>query len=144
MGFAKHTPRRQRLFNAFFDDAFARDLFINDQMSGAINTTPSANIKESEQSFEIELAAPGFDKKDFALELNDRVLTLSAARKLDNEEETERYTIREFSYKHFRRNFQLPENINVEGINARYEQGLLHVSIPKKEAKKAVKTITVK
>ena len=144
MGFAKYPPRRQRLFNAFFDDAFARDLFINDQMSGAINTTPSANIKESEQSFEIELAAPGFDKKDFALELNDGVLTLSAARKLDNEEKTERYTIREFSYKHFRRNFQLPENINVEGINARYEQGLLHVSIPKKEAKKAVKTITVK
>lgn len=144
MRIAKYPSRRQNLFNAFFDDAFARDLFFKDHMSGDINTTPSANIKESAHSFEIELAAPGFDKKDFALELNDGVLTLSAGRKLDNEEETDQYTIREFSYKHFRRNFQLPENINIEGINARYEQGLLHVSIPKKEAKKTVKTITVK
>lgn len=136
--------KRPSLMNTFFDDVIARDSFFKDFLNGESAFTPSANVRETEKSFEIELAAPGFDKKDLNIELNDRVLTLSAAKEEKQENEEENYTFREFSYSTFRRSFNLPEGIDEENIKAKYENGILHVSLPKTDLEKGVRRISVK
>lgn len=91
------------------------------------------NIKETEQDFSLEMAAPGKSKQDFNIEVNDNVLTVSSERKQQNEEKDAdgRYTRREFSYSSFKRSFTLPENIQEDNINACYKDGVLHISLPK-------------
>lgn len=136
--------KRPSMTSTFFDDVFARDSFFRDFLNGENVATPSANVKETDKAFEIELAAPGFDKNDLNIELNDRVMTLSAAKEAKGEDEEENYTFREFSYKTFRRSFNLPEGIDVENINAQYENGILHVTLPKTDLEKGVRRISVK
>jgi HSP20 family protein len=123
-----------------FDDFLSRDL-LNWGLANnsTTNTTiPAVNIKETADSFEVEMAAPGMRKEDFKVELDGNTLTISSERKTENEEnEGERYTRREFSYQAFQRTFTLPKNVvDVDQINARYESGVLHLLIPKKEEAK--------
>lgn len=96
------------------------------------------NIKETADNFEVEMAAPGMKKEDFRVELNGNSLTISSEMRNEREEkEAERYTRREFSYQSFQRTFTLPKNVvDVEQINARYENGVLHLQIPKREEAK--------
>jgi HSP20 family protein len=104
------------------------------------------NIKESTDEFEVELAAPGLDKKDFNIELNNDMLTISSEKKIENEiKEGQQFARREFSYQSFSRSFTLPNTVDNEKIRAKYENGILRVSIPKKdEAKpKPVKQIDI-
>jgi len=114
----------------------------------ATNTTlPSVNIKENPEGFEVEVAAPGFDKKDFNIELDGDVLTISSEKQIENEtQENERFTKREFSYQSFTRSFTLPEVVESDKITAKYDNGILHITIPKKEEAKPkpVKQIAVK
>jgi HSP20 family protein len=102
------------------------------------NTTlPSVNIKESDEDFEFEIAAPGLSKEDFRLELNNDLLTISSERENNNEmKEGEQFTKREFSYSSFTRSFTLPDTADGEKIEARYENGILRLLIPKKEEAK--------
>ena len=100
--------------------------------------TPAVNIKETDKSFELDLAVPGMDKKDFKIELNDASITISAKHenKIEETNEKERYSRREFSYQSFSRSFVLAEDlVDTEAINAKYENGILNVSIPKKSNK---------
>jgi HSP20 family protein len=120
-----------------FDDFFSRDLWdwgINNNSS--TNTTiPLVNIKETNENFEVEMAAPGMNKEDFKVELDGNVLTITSEKKDENEiNEGDRYTKREFSYQSFRRSFQLPkEVVDAEKIEAKYENGVLKLLVPKKE-----------
>jgi HSP20 family protein len=96
-------------------------------------SVPAVNIKETDTSFAIELAAPGKTKVDFNIEIDHNVLTISSEEKSVKDEAQGKYTRKEFNYSSFRRAFTLPETVNSENINATYENGVLHVSLPKKE-----------
>ena len=124
---------------SMFDRLFEGDLFdwSNRNFSTTNTTLPSVNIKENNDGFEVEVAAPGFDKGDFKLELNHDLLTISSEKKVENEtKEGERYTKREFSYQSFTRSFTLPNIADGDKIAANYENGILKISIPKKEEAK--------
>ena len=124
---------------SMFDRLFEGDLFdwSNRNFSLTNTTLPSVNIKENSDEFKVEVAAPGFEKGDFKLELNHDVLTISSEKQIENEaKEDERYSKREFSYQSFTRSFTLPHSADSERIDATYDNGILFVSIPKKEESK--------
>ena len=124
---------------SMFDRFFEGDLFdwSNHNFSMTNTTLPSVNIKENTGEFKVEVAAPGFDKDDFKLELNHDVLTISSEKQIENEaKENEHYSKREFSYQSFTRSFTLPDSADSERIDASYDKGILHVSIPKREETK--------
>lgn len=112
------------------------ELLKPDWLGGIQNfntNVPAVNIKETDTSFGIELAAPGKKKEDFNIEIDHNVLTISSEEKTEKEETEGKYTRKEFSYSSFRRAFTLPETVNTENINATYENGVLHVALPKRE-----------
>jgi len=94
---------------------------------------PSVNISEEEDSFRIEVAAPGLEKKDFKIETEGGYLIISSEKEKESEEEKENFRRKEFSYSIFSRSFQLPENSISEKIEAKYENGILRLVLPKKE-----------
>ena len=106
---------------------------------------PSANVIENDKEFKLELSAPGFDKKDFKVEVNDGVLNISAEKESKSEEEKENYRKKEFSYTSIRRSFRLPDTVMDDKIDAKYDNGILKVILPKndKEGNKPKKTIAV-
>ncbi len=93
---------------------------------------PSANVIENDNEFKLELAAPGFDKKDFKVEIQDGMLNICAEKEQKSEEKKENYRKKEFSYSSIRRSFALPENVKDDQIDAKYEKGILNVVLPKK------------
>lgn len=95
------------------------------------NALPAVNIKETEKSFDIELAAPGFEKQDFKVDVDNGVLNISAETKKEDEEKNNQYTRREFSYSSFNRSFSLPQQIKEDDIKAKYENGVLKISLEK-------------
>lgn len=99
---------------------------------------PAVNIKESNKNFCLEIAAPGFKKEDIKVSVENDVLTISAETKEEKNEETKKFTRKEFTYNSFSRSFTLPENINTESIDAKYENGILNLSIPKREESKTL------
>jgi len=121
---------------ALFDDFLGRELFNwgNTNYSSTQTTIPMVNIKESPENFEVEVAAPGMDKKDFRIQLDNNLLTISSQK--ENSEETTQngYSRKEFSYQSFQRSIILPKDVvDQEGIKASYNNGLLQLTIPKKE-----------
>ena len=107
----------------------------NSNYSTTGTTLPAVNVKETPENFIVEMAAPGMKKEDFKVELNNNVLTISSEQKQENEEkENDRYTRKEFSYQSFQRSFQLSrEAVDADNIQAKYENGVLHLTIPKRE-----------
>jgi HSP20 family protein len=125
---------------SFFDDVFSRDLWNWGMTNNSsTNTTiPLVNIKEDNDNFLVEMAAPGMEKNDFKVELDGNLLTITSEKQNGNEvKEGERYSRREFSYQSFQRSFQLPkEVVDADKIEAKYENGVLRLLIPKKEEAK--------
>jgi HSP20 family protein len=122
-----------------FDRFLENDLFdwSNRNFSTTNTTVPSVNIKESADGFEVELAAPGFVKSDFNIELSHDLMTISSEKKVENEtKEGEEFARKEFSYQSFCRSFNLPNTADSEKIKAKYENGILRINIPKKEEAK--------
>ncbi len=109
--------------------------FDNDLLDfdGGSVLVPNANIVENDSDFEIELAAPGLERKDFNVEVDNGILSITAEKKEEKEEKEANYKRREFSYRSFRRSFTLPENSSVDKIDAKYENGILRLKLPKKE-----------
>lgn len=103
----KHNGRRVGEFPTFFDDFFTKDIFGIQQHS--FNNVPAVNIRETNDSFEIELATPGLKKEDFTIELNNKVLTISAEKSDTTLEESGNFKRREFSYQSFKRSFNVSE-----------------------------------
>ena len=135
MLFVKNPNQLPSLFDRFFDGEMFD--WSNRNFSNTNTTLPSVNIKENPDAFTVEVAAPGFDKNDFKLELNNNTLTVSSEKKVESEtKENEVFTKREFSYQSFSRSFTLPMIADGERISANYENGILLVSIPKKEEAK--------
>jgi len=129
-----------------FDRFMEGDLFdwSNRNFSLTNTTLPSVNIKQTPDAFKVEVAAPGFDKSDFNLQLDHDLLTISSEKKVENEtKEGEQFTKREFSYQSFSRSFTLPQTADGEKIEASYENGILKISIPKKEEAKPKPSRTI-
>jgi HSP20 family protein len=97
---------------------------------------PSVNVKENENNYEIEVAAPGMKKEDFSIAVENRILTISADIKEEKEAKEDKYTRREFVATSFTRSFSLPENADENNIQAHYENGVLRVNVPKVQEKK--------
>jgi HSP20 family protein len=99
---------------------------------------PAVNIRESDEEYAIEVAAPGMKKGDFDLRLDHNVLSISSEKEHRNDEKDEKgnYTRREFSFQSFRRSFTLPDAADGEKIKAKYNEGILHITIPKREEMK--------
>lgn len=116
------------MFPSVFD--WQRDLFNFGKENFML---PDANIIENDKDFKIELAAPGLEKNDFKVEVDNGVLTVSAEKREESNEEKKNYRRREFSYQSFSRSFSLPENSLSDKIDAKYDNGILHLTLPKKE-----------
>lgn len=117
-----------KLFPEIFD--FDGDIF--GRKGGAL-IMPDANIIENHKDFKIELAAPGLERKDFKVEVEDGILTISSEKEEEKKEEHKNYWRKEFSYNSFSRSFKLPDNSLQDKVEAKYENGVLNVTVPKKE-----------
>ena len=119
---------RGSLLSDFFDD----DVLFKSPMGR--QRMPSVNIRETDKFYELEMAAPGYGKQDFNISVENNILTVSAGRKHEEEKKDDHYTRREFGYESFSRSFSLPSNTSEEDIRARYEDGILKLTINKKDA----------
>jgi HSP20 family protein len=125
-------------------DRLMHEIFADDFNVKANKATPSVNIVENDALFKLEVAAPGLAKEDFKINVEDKVLTISAEKKVETEtNEGDKILRREFGYSNFKRTFTLPENVNVADIKAVYENGVLNVHLPKLEVKKTLQTIEI-
>jgi HSP20 family protein len=124
-------------FNNMVENFFGRDL-VNDFLNKDLlqSTVPAVNVKETAENYVVEVAAPGLKKEDFQIELHNNLLAISAQTKQENESRQEKYTRREFSYTSFQRTFTLPNHVEAEHIDAKYVDGLLHLTLPKREEAK--------
>jgi len=107
---------------------------------------PPVNVKENVKSFEIELMVPGYNKMDFNISMDEEFLTVSAEGKHEDERKEDDYTQKQFGFIEFSRSFHLPPNANEQDIQAKYDEGILKLTIPKKNitASKPKKSIEVK
>jgi HSP20 family protein len=122
-------------------DALEKNFFNTEEKFEG--TIPAVNIKEDNDKFVLEMAAPGMKKNDFHINVEKDVLTISSEHKEEKEEKKENYARREFYYNTFSRSFNLPENINLEGIKADYKNGILNIVLPKKEETKVSREIKI-
>jgi len=121
------------------DDFFNRGMMNWGTSNFSDTTLPAVNIKDTENSYEVEMAAPGMKKEDFKIELDNNVLTISSEKSEEYQDgnEKERYSRKEFSYQSFQRSFSLPkEVVDEDKIEAHYQDGVLQLSIPKQERAK--------
>ncbi len=130
------TNNKVNSFNGLLENFFNEGVDYKARLENR-NNFPAVNIAETEDVFELSLEAPGFTKENFKLELKDNKLYVSAEKLKENGESEKHFTRREFSTKNFTRSFILGENL-IEGnnISAEYANGILHVSLPKKEEAK--------
>jgi HSP20 family protein len=139
-------PATKSLTNGFLNEFFNRGVadFVG---SDSVLSQPATNVSETNDAFNVALAAPGFEKKDFVLNVENGHLTIEAKHETKTEEKSEnseRFLRREFRYESFKRSFKLPQTVNIEAIAAVYENGVLTVAIPKKEeAKPLTKNIQI-
>ena len=123
-------------FPSFFENFFTRDLmdWNNRNFSDTDTTIPAVNVKEDDEKYLIEVAAPGMKKEDFKVKLENNLLTISSEKKEEKEEKKKNFNRREFSYQSFQRSFTLPEgHVLSEKITATYKDGILHIELPKRE-----------
>jgi len=127
----------ERKMNALFEDFFNHfpGKIFNDDVAAAYSVP--LNIKETEKSYLLEVIAPGFEKTDFKVNVDQNLLTISGEKKTETTSAQERLVRREFTAKSFKRSFTMDESVNCESILAKYENGVLFVELPKKEEAKA-------
>ena len=125
------------IFN-LLEDIFSED-FNTPSRSFRRESMPAVNIKESDKSFELEIAVPGMNKDDINVEFEENVLTISSEKKDEKKVEKDNYTRKEFQFSSFKRAFNLPEEVEASKISAKHENGVLMISIPKKEVKPSLK-----
>jgi len=127
-------PTLSSLFDNMFDTEVSD--WKRKNYSATQTTLPKVNIFEDKDGFTVEMAVPGMKKEDFEIKLDQNLLTISSEK--NDEKKEVKYVRREFAYQSFKRSFTLPEAADDEKISAAYEQGVLRVSIPKKEEAKPV------
>ena len=133
---------------SFFDDYFKpwNEWFDGGGLSGRTMKIPAVNITEQKNEYLVSLAAPGLKKEDFKIGVEGNMLTISSKKEETKEEKDKKFTRKEYSYSSFSRSFTLPEEVNQEKIEANYQDGVLKISLPRKEGtnKPSAKQIAVK
>ena len=136
------------LLKVYNDDFFKKPFELFEEFDNLLNTAPTRDMKidifENEKSLNIEAELPGVDKKDIKINLEDNVLSIKCDKKEEKEEKGKNYFRRERIFGTFERSFKLPENVDVDKIDANFENGILKLSIPKKEKQNNSKEITIK
>lgn len=112
------------------------ELVTNGNFFGNFLTSPSVNITDNKDEYRVELAAPGLKKSDFDIDLEGNMITISSQKEESKSEKESKYTRKEYSYSSFSRSFTLPDHVKQDKIEARYEDGVLKVILPKKEEAK--------
>jgi len=146
------TLAAQRLFPSRFNDFFKpweewfnneNSLFNGEWSSPSV---PAVNISEKKDSYQLSLAAPGLTKDDFNINLDGDMLTISAEREESKENKDKKFSRREYNYSSFSRSFTLPAEVMKDKIDASYDNGVLHLVLPKTEVaqKSAAKKISIK
>lgn len=126
------------VFSNFFDDnILGIDGFRTKNL-------PASNISEEEDRFLIEMAVPGMKKDDFHVEVENGILTISTEKEEEKEKKEKNYRRREYSYRSFERSFSLPDTVKQDDIHARYDNGILSLSIHKKESSKKLPKKAIK
>ena len=132
MTIVKFKKPRLPWYDNMFSDFLGSDRLLTDDFFTENKWIPAMNIKETDDLFEIEMAAPGFMKEDFSISIENGMLKISAENKEEKEKEENDYTRREFNYTSFLRSFVLPENVNEEeAIDATYNRGILKLVLNK-------------
>lgn len=124
-------------FSSWFDNFFDNNLgteFLSNFNTGI--TLPAVNIKETNEAFVLELAIPGMKKSDFIIDVENKILSISSEIKNEVKDENENYTRREFGYSSFKRTFTLPDSVESDKVKATYNDGILMVTLPKREEAK--------
>lgn len=133
----KSLMRRTENVPSIFEDLFKpwNEWFDNSgsNLWGKMMKVPAVNITDNKDNYLVSLAVPGMDKKDFNIDIDGNLLTISAEKEENKEEKETRYSRREYSYSSFSRSFTIPEEVLIEKIDATYENGLLKLVLPKKE-----------
>jgi len=131
---------------AYWDDFFNDRFYKNIHTSSYQNQTPAVNVLEEDKAYKIEMAVPGLSRKDFHIEVEDDVLTISTEKKESKTDQQDNYLRKEFNYQSFKRSFQLPETVDQNNIKASHDSGVLTLHLSKKEEvlQKAPKQIEVK
>jgi HSP20 family protein len=130
-----------RVFNSVFDDLLNQ--FPTTWKDSSLHNPP-VNIHETSDAYHVELSAPGLNKEDFQVKVEDGLLTISYEQKEETKSEDYKTVRREFSQRSFKRSFTVEDQVNVDNIEAKYDQGVLKLRLPKKEqAKPVVKQINI-
>jgi HSP20 family protein len=141
--------RYNSTLNDFIPTNFSNliDRFFNESLSrsggSAYSFVPKVDIAENEKAFELHVAVPGMTKDDFKIDLNENYLTISGERKFSQEKKEDNFRSIETQYGTFSRAFSLPENVDAAAITAKYNNGILEVTVPKDEKKTLKTTIKV-
>jgi len=147
MTLVKFNQHPAKSFNGLFNDLFGNhplNRFWNEDANQFFSALPPVNIVESKDAYKLDVVAPGFEKSDFKINLEGDQLTISVEKKENAIQEGDKLVRREFSFKSFKRSFSLDESVDIEKINAKYENGVLALVLPKKEEKQvANKEITI-
>ena len=128
--------RKKSYYPYYRDEFFSKNLLSSFFSDGADYSVPAVNIKEDENNFEIEVAAPGLSKDDFKVTMEKNILTVSSEKELKKEEEKENFLSKEFSYNSFCRSFSVPDTIDVDKIKATHQNGVLKIELPKRDEAK--------
>lgn len=133
------------LFNeGWLTDFFDNDRFFDSDLMKRVQAVPAVNVIEKDKEFEIELAAPGLTKKDFIITVENGILTIACEKEFEKEDKEKNFTRKEYSYTNFTRSFTLPENVKMDKVDAKYENGILKMILPKEvEVKVKPKAIEV-
>lgn len=137
--------KKSEMLPSFVDDFFTPWKTMFEGMDKKFSM-PAVNVAETKDDYNLSLAAPGLKKDDFKIDMDGNMLTISAEKEEEKEEKEKNYSRREYNYSSFKRTFTIPEDVNVDKIDATYTDGVLKVLLPKKEEAKshALKTIAVK
>lgn len=147
---AKRVERMPSLFEDFFNpwnDWFNGGSPGRMMLPGGTMNIPAVNITEGKDDYLVSMAAPGLKKDDFKIKLEGNLLTISSEKEDQSEENEDKFTRKEYSYSSFERCFTLPDEVNTDKIDAKYQDGVLNVVLQKKEEAKKMsisKQIAVK
>lgn len=135
----KSLVKSSERFPSVFDDFFKpwNEWFTNGGNLSKTMNIPSVNVVENHNEYKVSLAVPGLKKSDFQIDIDGNMLTIQTEKEESKEEKDEQYTRKEFSYSSFSRSFTLPEDVKQDKIDAAYEDGVLKITLPRKEDAKA-------
>ena len=134
----KRVEKLPSIFDEFFNPW--SELFKPGEGWGKVMKIPAVNVSEDKNYYTLSLAAPGLKKSDFNIDMEGNILTISSVKEETKDEKEQQFTRREYSYSSFSRSFTLPDEVNMDKIDATYVDGLLKINLPKKEEAKKLAT----